>query len=135
MTANALGDLVGVLFELFVDDGGMAGDDFESMLQDTVKLLTRWRRSLRSEGREVGVGSVRPGGGRGLGLRDTAGRTRPRDDDVCVHVVILTLCTATDALDGQGRPSALAHRVREKHLSLSASKSGFFLSNAVFAGG
>ena len=29
MTANALGDLVGTLFELFVDDGGMAGDIFE----------------------------------------------------------------------------------------------------------
>lgn len=66
MTADALGDLVGVLFELFVDDGGMAGDDFDTMLQDTVTLLTR---------------------------------------------------------------------VREKNLSLSASKSGFFLSSAVFAGG
>jgi hypothetical protein len=30
---------------------------------------------------------------------------------VCVHTVILTLCTATDALDGQGRPSALAQCV------------------------
>jgi hypothetical protein len=66
LTADALGDLVGVLFELFVDDGGMAGDDFEKMLQDTITLLTR---------------------------------------------------------------------VREKKLSLSASKSGFFLSSAVFAGG
>jgi hypothetical protein len=66
MTADALGDLVGILFELFVDDGGMAGDDFETMLTDTVTLLTR---------------------------------------------------------------------VREKNLSLSASKSGFFLSDAVFAGG
>jgi hypothetical protein len=41
LTADALGDLVGVLFELFVDDGGMAGDDFDSMLQDTITLLTR----------------------------------------------------------------------------------------------
>ena len=32
MTAQALGDLVGILFELFVDDGGMAGDDFTEML-------------------------------------------------------------------------------------------------------
>jgi hypothetical protein len=41
LTADTLGDLVGVLFELFVDDGGMAGDDFDSMLQDTITLLTR----------------------------------------------------------------------------------------------
>jgi hypothetical protein len=43
MTAQALGDLVSVLFELFVDDGGMAGDDFTEMLGNTRKLLTRVR--------------------------------------------------------------------------------------------
>jgi RNase H-like domain found in reverse transcriptase/Reverse transcriptase (RNA-dependent DNA polymerase) len=41
MTANALGDLIGILIELFVDDGGMAGDDFEVMLDNTIKLLQR----------------------------------------------------------------------------------------------
>jgi hypothetical protein len=41
MTAVALGDLIGILFELFVDDGGMAGDIFEIMLEDTKKLLQR----------------------------------------------------------------------------------------------
>ena len=41
MTANALGDLIGILIELFVDDGGMAGDNFEVMLNNTVKLLQR----------------------------------------------------------------------------------------------
>jgi hypothetical protein len=40
MTAQALGDLVGILFELFVDDGGMVGDDFNLMLQNTRTLLT-----------------------------------------------------------------------------------------------
>ena len=39
MTAKALGDLIGILIELFVDDGGMAGDDFETMLANTKKLL------------------------------------------------------------------------------------------------
>lgn len=43
MTARALGDLTGTLFELFVDDGGMAGDVFEDMLQNTRKLLQRVR--------------------------------------------------------------------------------------------
>ncbi|KAJ7884790.1 hypothetical protein B0H14DRAFT_3128321 [Mycena olivaceomarginata] len=42
--------------------------------------VTKWRRSLRSEGREVGVGSVRPGGGRGIGRREAARRKSPRDD-------------------------------------------------------
>jgi len=41
MTAKALGDLIGTLFELFVDDGGMAGDDFNTMLANTRKLLER----------------------------------------------------------------------------------------------
>ena len=41
MTAKALGDLIGTLCELFVDDGGMAGDDFELMLTNTRKLLQR----------------------------------------------------------------------------------------------
>jgi hypothetical protein len=39
MTATALGDLIGTLFELFVDDRGMAGDKFEIMLANTKKLL------------------------------------------------------------------------------------------------
>ena len=41
MTGKALGDLIGTLIELFVDDGGMAGDDFETMLADTRRLLER----------------------------------------------------------------------------------------------
>jgi transposase InsO family protein len=43
MTARALGDLTGRLFELLVDDGGMAGDDFETMFQNTKTLLDRIR--------------------------------------------------------------------------------------------
>jgi hypothetical protein len=43
MTAQALGDLVGILFELFVDDGGMAGDDFTETLANIRTLLTRVR--------------------------------------------------------------------------------------------
>jgi hypothetical protein len=43
MTAQALGDLVGILFELFVDDGGMAGDDFTETLTNIRTLLTRVR--------------------------------------------------------------------------------------------
>jgi hypothetical protein len=43
MTANALGDLVGTLFELFVDDGGMAGDVFETALADMRTLFVRVR--------------------------------------------------------------------------------------------
>ena len=41
MTADALGDLIGILIELFVDDGGMAGDNFETMLANTRTLLQR----------------------------------------------------------------------------------------------
>ena len=41
MTADALGDLIGILFELFVDDGGLAGDNFEIMLANTRQLLQR----------------------------------------------------------------------------------------------
>jgi hypothetical protein len=41
MTAKALGDLTGVLIELFVDDGGLAGDDFETTLENIRKLLQR----------------------------------------------------------------------------------------------
>jgi hypothetical protein len=44
MTAQALGDLVGILFELFVDDGGMAGDDFTETLANIRTLLTRVRK-------------------------------------------------------------------------------------------
>ena len=39
MTAKALGDLIGTLLELFMDGGGIAGDDFESMMANTTKLL------------------------------------------------------------------------------------------------
>ena len=39
MTARALGDLIGTLIELFVDNGCMAGDDFKIMLANTRKLL------------------------------------------------------------------------------------------------
>ena len=41
MTADALGDLIGILIELFVDDGGLAGDNFETMLANTRTLLQR----------------------------------------------------------------------------------------------
>jgi hypothetical protein len=41
MTASALGDLTGTLIELFVDDGGLAGDNFETMLANTRRLLQR----------------------------------------------------------------------------------------------
>jgi hypothetical protein len=41
MMATALGDLVGTLFKLFVDDGGMAGDNFETAIADIRTLLTR----------------------------------------------------------------------------------------------
>jgi hypothetical protein len=44
MTAAELGDLVGNLF-LFVDDGGMAGDDFGDSLADLRTLFTRCRES------------------------------------------------------------------------------------------
>ena len=39
MTADALGDLIGILFELFVNDGGLARDNFEIMLANTRQLL------------------------------------------------------------------------------------------------
>ena len=39
MTARALGDLTGILIELFIDDGGMAGDNFKIMLSNTRQLL------------------------------------------------------------------------------------------------
>ncbi|THH13172.1 hypothetical protein EW146_g7017 [Bondarzewia mesenterica] len=39
LTADCLGDLIGLLFELFVDDGGMAGDDFEEKLRHLSTLL------------------------------------------------------------------------------------------------
>lgn len=41
MTAYHLGDLVGLLFELLVDDGGMAGDVFEDKLANLQKMFTR----------------------------------------------------------------------------------------------
>ena len=47
MTAKTLGDLVGTLFELFVDDGVMAGDNFDVLLGDLRVLLTRvWEKGL-----------------------------------------------------------------------------------------
>ena len=39
MTAKALGDLTGTLIELFMDDNGLAGDNFKMMLASTRKLL------------------------------------------------------------------------------------------------
>lgn len=48
MTACALGDLTGILFELFVDDGGMGGDDFETMLHNTERLLDHIRATRLS---------------------------------------------------------------------------------------
>jgi transposase InsO family protein len=43
LTAQTLGDLVGTLLELFVDDGGMAGDDFHQTLNNIRTLLLRVR--------------------------------------------------------------------------------------------
>jgi hypothetical protein len=43
MTAKALGDLTGTLLELFVDDGGLAEDNFETMLANIRQLLQRVR--------------------------------------------------------------------------------------------
>lgn len=45
MTAEALGDLVGTLLELFVDDGGMAGDDFETKFQNLNTFFQRCRET------------------------------------------------------------------------------------------
>jgi hypothetical protein len=42
-TAQALGDLVGILFELSVDNGGMTRDDFPETLANIRTLLTRVR--------------------------------------------------------------------------------------------
>ena len=41
MTAAAIGDLTGTLIKLFVDDGGLAGDNFEKMLANMEQLLER----------------------------------------------------------------------------------------------
>ena len=41
MTATNLDNLIGVLFDLFVDDGGMGGSDFEKLLEDLRTLLMR----------------------------------------------------------------------------------------------
>lgn len=47
MTAKTLGNLVGTLFELFVDDGAMAGDNFDVLLGDLRVLLMRvWEKGL-----------------------------------------------------------------------------------------
>jgi hypothetical protein len=45
MTARALGDLTGTLFELFVDDGGMAGDSFVELVEKTRTLFQRIRET------------------------------------------------------------------------------------------
>jgi len=43
MTAKALGDLTGTLIELFVDDGGMAGDEFNTVMDNLRILFLRVR--------------------------------------------------------------------------------------------
>src|ERR1700677_889882 len=43
MTARELGDLKDKLFQLFVDDGGMAGDEFNQHITDLRTLLNRVR--------------------------------------------------------------------------------------------
>ena len=43
MTARELGDLKDILFQLFVDDGGMAGEEFNQHIADLRKLLDRVR--------------------------------------------------------------------------------------------
>ena len=43
MTARELGDLKDKLFQLFVDDGGMAGDEFNQHITDLCTLLNRVR--------------------------------------------------------------------------------------------
>jgi len=43
MTANALGNLTGTLIELFVDDGGMAGDEFKIVMNNLRTLFIRVR--------------------------------------------------------------------------------------------
>jgi len=44
MTARELGDLKDTLFQLFVDDGSMAGDEFNQHITDLRKLLDRIRK-------------------------------------------------------------------------------------------
>jgi hypothetical protein len=41
MIAQALSDLISILFKLFVDNGGMVGADFEEILGNIQMLLTR----------------------------------------------------------------------------------------------
>jgi hypothetical protein len=43
MTARELGDLKDKLFQLFVDDSGMAGDEFNQHITDLHTLLDRIR--------------------------------------------------------------------------------------------
>jgi hypothetical protein len=43
MTATKLGNLVGSLFELFVNDGGMGADNFDHLLADLRVLFTQCR--------------------------------------------------------------------------------------------
>ena len=47
MTAHELGDLKDSLFQLFVDNGGMAGEEFEQHITDLCKLLDQiWEKKL-----------------------------------------------------------------------------------------
>jgi hypothetical protein len=39
MTAEAIGDFICTMIELFVDDGDLAGDNFKTMLTNTELLL------------------------------------------------------------------------------------------------
>ena len=49
VTANKLGDILAPLaIELLVDDGGMAGDDFDTMLNRTRQFFTRVRETSLS---------------------------------------------------------------------------------------
>jgi hypothetical protein len=43
MTACELGDLKDILFQLFVDDGGMGGEEFNQHISDLRKLFDRIR--------------------------------------------------------------------------------------------
>lgn len=75
LTARCLGDMVGTLIELFVDDGGMAADTFEEGMRDLRKFLVRVREkglslsAAKSEffvteavfaGARVGPGGIKP---------------------------------------------------------------------------
>ncbi|KAH7919813.1 hypothetical protein BV22DRAFT_1022350, partial [Leucogyrophana mollusca] len=48
MTAIALKDQIGILYDLFVDDTGMAGDDFDEKLNRPCKFMERVREKRLS---------------------------------------------------------------------------------------